>query len=144
MVTAGVFWDTNLFIYLIEEKPADLSKLVVQGRERMIARGDQLVTSSLTLGEVLVQPLRANRSDLAEEYEQHITSGATVVPFDSGAARKFAQIRATYPSVRPPDAVQLACAAQHGVATFVTNDGRLGRVKVGGVGSVIPLRQWAA
>ena len=144
MVTGGVFWDTNLFIYLIEERPADLSRLVVRGRERMIAGGDRLVTSSLTLGEVLVQPLRARRSDLAEEYEQHITSGATVVTFDGGAARRFAQIRATYPSVRPPDAVQLACAAQYGVETFVTNDDRLSRVKVAGVGSVLPLSEWAA
>ncbi len=143
MVAGAVFWDTNLFIYLIEGKPSDLTEMVVRGRERMLSKGDQLVTSTLTLGEVLVQPLRTGRSDIAEQYEERIGSGAVVVPFDSSAARRFAEVRASQPWVRPPDAVQLACAAQHGVEVFVTNDDRLNRAKVGGVGRVLPLRDWA-
>lgn len=47
-----VFWDTNLFIYLFEGK-GHLAERVVALRHRMIERQDQLLTSSLTLGEIL-------------------------------------------------------------------------------------------
>jgi len=53
-----VFWDTNLFIYLMEGS-GDLARRVVDLRERMLARRDQLYTSTLTLGEVLVKPKEA-------------------------------------------------------------------------------------
>jgi len=52
-----IFWDTNLFIYLIEGK-SSMAQQVVALRKKMRARGDQLLTSTLTLGEVLVKPLQ--------------------------------------------------------------------------------------
>ena len=51
-----VFWDTNLYIYLFEGHGAVL-KQVSSLRQAMLARGDTLVTSSLTLGEILVKPV---------------------------------------------------------------------------------------
>ncbi|HLA80793.1 MAG TPA: PIN domain-containing protein, partial [Thermoleophilia bacterium] len=84
-----VFWDTNLFIYLIEDV-GKRSEAVVRLRERMLARNDQLFTSSLTLGEVLVKPIEMNEPELAARYEQALTDGATIVPFDVDAARTFA------------------------------------------------------
>ena len=50
-----VFWDTNLFVYLLEG--GELAARVKQVRTRMLERGDQLMTSALTLGELLVKPL---------------------------------------------------------------------------------------
>ena len=47
-----VFWDTNLFIYLIEDE-GERARRVAGLRERMIEREDELFTSALTLGEVL-------------------------------------------------------------------------------------------
>lgn len=47
-----IFWDTNLFIYLFEDK-GELTEQVVSLRQRMIVRQDQLLTSALTLGEIL-------------------------------------------------------------------------------------------
>lgn len=139
MVTSSVFWDTNLFIYLIEERPRDLHEWVVRAREQMVAHGDQLVTSALTLGEILVQPLRLGRKDLVERYEDLIMGGAVVVPLDPSAARRYAEIRARFPAVKPPDAVQLASAATHGVALFLTNDRRLERVRVPGIARIAAL-----
>ena len=49
-----VFWDTNVFVYLLEG--GTFSARVKDIRSRMLDRGDQLVTSALTLGELLVKP----------------------------------------------------------------------------------------
>jgi predicted nucleic acid-binding protein len=141
---AAVFWDTNVFIYLIEGRPREFADLAARVRGDLARRGDQLVTSTLTLGEVLVQPLRSGRTDLAARYRELLQQGAAIVPLDEPAADRYAAIRAEFPAVRPPDAVQLACAAQHGVATFITNDDRLGKVTVRGIQEIAPLRDWAA
>ena len=51
-----IFWDTNLFVYLLEDK-GELTERVVALRERMVERSDELLTSTLTLGEILVRPV---------------------------------------------------------------------------------------
>ena len=45
-----VYWDTNLFIYLIEDS-GERTRRVAELDERMRERGDALFTSALTLGE---------------------------------------------------------------------------------------------
>jgi len=126
-----IFWDTNLFIYLIEDY-GELSERVVKIRERMLKRGDELYTSTLTLGEILVKPLDENREELAADYELALTSAALVIPFDRPASRSFATIRRDR-SVKSPDAIQLACASQVSTDLFITNDGRLSDKVVAGV-----------
>lgn len=126
-----VFWDTNLFIYLIEGYPG-LSDKVVELRQRMLERRDELYTSTLTLGEVLVKPVEAGDVGLQQQYERLLTSGATVVSFDRPAARRYAAIRVDR-GIRPPDAIQLACAAEAGADLFITNDDRLSRKVVSGI-----------
>jgi hypothetical protein len=56
-----IFWDTNLFIYLWEDYGA-LSQAVVELRAKMLRRGDQLLTSTLTLAEILVKPTVAGNA----------------------------------------------------------------------------------
>ena len=126
-----VFWDTNLFIYLIEGAgtPTDRTEAL---RQWIIARGDELLTSALTLGELLVKPLESGNEELAFRYERTVREGATVLPFDEQAASRFAEIRADR-GIRSADAIQLACAASAGVDLFVTNDERLSRKIVRGV-----------
>lgn len=136
-----IFWDTNLFIYLLEQRPAHLHDRVVALRKQMIQQGDELLTSSLTLGEVFVQPLRRNRADLAERYKAALSQGARIIAFDEIAAQSFAEIRAYHPSVKPPDAVQLACAAVSEADLFITNDDRLSGIAVHGVGEVKALSE---
>lgn len=126
-----IFWDTNLFIYLIEDF-GTLSDRVAELRQRMLARKDELYTSTLTLGEVLVKPVEAGDRSLQEAYESALAAGAVVVPFDRSAARRYAAIRADR-SIRAPDAVQLACAGEAAVDLFITNDDRLSRKIVPGV-----------
>jgi predicted nucleic acid-binding protein len=98
----------------------------------MLERGDQLVTSALTLGEVLVRPTELGDQNLRRRYERAIVAGSLVVPFDDRAASRYAEIRHDR-ATRPPDAIQLACAAQAHVDLFVTNDDRLSRKLVPGI-----------
>ncbi len=131
MGVSRIFWDTNLFVYLIEDY-GDLSERVVRIRERMLRRRDELYTSALTLGEILVKPLDENREDLAADYELALTSAAVVIPFDRTTARRFATIRRDR-SVKPADAIQLACASQVSTDLFITNDDRLSKKVIAGV-----------
>ena len=126
-----VFWDTNLFVYLIEGTGAR-AESVEALRRRMIERGDELLTSALTLGELLVKPVETGDDGLRDRYLQAMNDAVTVLPFDARAAPRFAAIRGNR-SIRAPDAIQLACAAAAGTDLFITNDDRLSRKNVPGI-----------
>ena len=126
-----IFWDTNLFIYLFEDY-GRFSERVANIRQRMIERGDELLTSTLTLGEVLVKPSESENRLLKAIYEDAVTKTATLLPFSREAARLYADIRRDR-SIRAPDAIQLACAAQARVDLFLTNDDRLAAKTVSGI-----------
>lgn len=117
--------DTVVFIYFIERHPE------YHGRARRLFEsadaGDrELVTSALTLLEVLVVPYRAGNLALAERYEALLSHsrGLRMIDIDRRVLRAAAQIRATH-GTRPPDALQLASAALYGCTAFVTNDRRV-------------------
>lgn len=124
-----VFWDTNLFVYLLEGGP--LAARVKGLRHRMIERGDQLVTSALTLGELLVRPREAGEAAL-HDHATTLRRIAMILPFDADCAVHYARVRADR-TIRPPDAIQLACAAAGAVDLFITNDDRLSRKQVPGI-----------
>jgi predicted nucleic acid-binding protein len=126
-----VFWDTNLFVYLLEDG-GDRGQRVASLVQRMTERNDQLYTSTLTLGEVLFKPLERQDEVLRERYETVLSQSATLIPFDHDAARVYALIRQNR-ALHAPDAIQLACAALARVDLFVTNDERLSRHTVPGI-----------
>ncbi len=114
--------DTVGFIYFIEDHPrfapaiAPLFEAADRGARR-------LVTSALTLLEVLVVPYRAGDLTLAERYEALLSRsrGLELVDLDRGQLRSAAALRAAY-SIRTPDALQLAAALVARCSSFVTND----------------------
>jgi predicted nucleic acid-binding protein len=63
-----------------------------------------------------------------------------IIPFDREGARVYARIRQDR-SIRPPDAIQLSCAAAAGTDLFITNDARLSRKTIPGVQFIAPLAQ---
>ena len=129
---AAIFWDTNLFIYLLEDSPG-LGEAVAQIRRRMLQRHDQLVTSALTVGEVLVKPLSIGNAALADRYRAFFQpSHLTVCGFDIAAAEAYSRIRQDR-TIRPADAIQLACAASAEIDLFVTNDDRLSKKNIEGI-----------
>jgi predicted nucleic acid-binding protein len=134
-----IFWDTNLFVYLLEPNEK-FSAVTKELRIRMLRRGDQLFTSTITLGEILVKPMQVGDGERCRKYERAILSAATVVAFDVKAARHYAAIK-TNRSVHAPDAVQLSCAASVGVDLFITNDNRLQNKQVPGIQFIVPLER---
>lgn len=115
--------DTAPFIDFIEEHPAFLGEL-----DSLFGRIDagllRAVTSGITLLEVLVVPLRVGNQPLAERYRELLTRsrGLELVPVDEGVLLAAAQLRASHPKLRTPDALQLATALVTGCTAFVTND----------------------
>jgi predicted nucleic acid-binding protein len=127
-----VFFDTNLFIYLVEGQ-GERAGRVKNILERMSERKDELLTSTMTLAEVIVKPLAAEDAGWAERYEKMFdTPGVSLIPFDRSCARIYARLRQDA-ALRPPDAIQLACAANARCDLFITNDERLSRKIVPGI-----------
>jgi predicted nucleic acid-binding protein len=117
--------DTVAFIYFIEEHPKFLPLILPLFRDADGGKRN-LVTSALTLLEVLVLPYRAGHRSLAERYEALLTRGRGVqlVELSHSQLRAAAQLRAVT-GVKVPDALQLVAAIGAGCKTFVTNDRRL-------------------
>jgi predicted nucleic acid-binding protein len=134
-----IFWDTNLFLYLLQSF-GEPSRRAADLRRRMLERGDELLTSALTMGEVLVHPVEHKNDGVRADIERAVPAGATVLPFDARAAGRFAEIRAAWP-ISASDAIQLACASVANCDLFVTNDDRLNHTRVPGVHFVQSLQR---
>lgn len=117
--------DTSVFIYSIEESLVWLPvvrPLFVAADAGVI----EIVTSSVTLLEVLVAPYRAKNDAMTKRYEALLTRsrGVNLVELSRQQLRRAAAIRGHY-GARTPDALQLAVALDAGCLTFVTNDRRM-------------------
>jgi len=137
-VAARVFWDTNLFIYLMEDND-ERAERVASIRRSMIDRQDILLASTMTLGELLVKPYRSGNKSLAASYRALFNvERVELIPFDDEAANIFGLLRA-HSNVRPPDAIQLACAARAHADLFITNDGPLTGLRVPDIPFIVGL-----
>jgi predicted nucleic acid-binding protein len=133
--------DTAPLIYLIEENQTYLS--CVRPFFEAVDRGDlQVVTSTLTLTEVLVHPLRHGDRKLADQYRRILlhANQITTVPVSDAIAEEAAQLRVSH-GFRTPDAIQLATAVRTGASSFLTNDARFSSV---GALTVLVLNQLKA
>lgn len=124
-VSKTVFLDTAPLIYFIEghsEYQPILSRLFDFNDKG----GFSFITSSVTLLEVLVKPLRQGQKTIAEQYRDILTTapGIELVDVTSAIAEQAAQLRAKY-NLRTPDAIQLATCIELGADYFLTNDNRL-------------------
>jgi predicted nucleic acid-binding protein len=120
--------DTAPLIYFIEQNGVYLE--LVHAFFWAMSQGEfQVVTSTLTLTEVLVHPLRSGNVELAEQYRDIILDqeNLVTVPVSVEIAEVAAQLRATQ-NLRTPDAIQIATAMQRGATFFLTNDARLAAV----------------
>ena len=114
--------DTGPLIYYIEEHPTFLPR--VAPFFEAAERGEfQLVTSLVTLIEVLVHPLREGKRDLAEQYRDVLLDSAnlTTIPLDQRIAERAAELRAQY-KLHTADAIQVATALRSGATWFFTSD----------------------
>ena len=137
---ARIFWDTNLFIYLFERN-AEWSDRVLDLTRKMDRRGDQLVTSWLTVGEILTKPSQQSDEITLKRYLNFFKSAAVeTVVFGADAAVAYAALRSRE-RVKPADGMQLACAAAAKTDLFITNDSRLSNAKVPGITFIAGLAQ---
>lgn len=125
-----VYWDTMLFIYLLEDNKQYASR-VEAIYKRMLARGDSLFTSYLSLGEVLAgaQHSPEKAREIGEDFS---AMNVHLLPFDAGAVDAFASLRAVQ-KLATADSIHLACAASLGIDLFLTGDKQLTKQNVAGV-----------
>jgi len=122
--------DTSIFIYFIEKKnPAYIQTL----REFFEKNKDgkiRLVTSTITLLEVLVQPFKQSRYDLVEKYKKILEESEYIelVDFNTLISEIAAKIRAKS-GIRTPDAIQIGTSIYSNADYFLTNDKRLKSVE---------------
>lgn len=125
-----IFWDTMLLVYLLEGD-ASYRRRVEELLEDSYSLNDQLMTSCLSIGEVMVGGFRAGTDKATALKEDLKQLGFEYLPFDAGAIDIFGQIRAQ--KVNIADAINLACAGSAGIDLFLTGDKKLWKVRVPGI-----------
>jgi uncharacterized protein len=133
-----VYWDSMLFIYLIEGNP-QYGPRVRAIHEGMVRRGDALCTSVFTLGEVLTGPRKVGAQAVVDRVRHFFFSDRVqLLPFTVEASDRYSVIRGTL-GTRPADAIHLACAAEAGVELFITHDKALQKLAVPGIHFIVGL-----
>ncbi|HXS75013.1 MAG TPA: PIN domain-containing protein [Terracidiphilus sp.] len=128
-----VYWDSMLFIYLIEGNP-DYAPRVRSIYRAMEKRGDTLCTSVFTLGEVLTGPRKLGAADVVSKVRDFFLQSSQVelIPFTVATADQYSEIRGST-GAKPADAIHLASAADFGVELFLTHDKSLHRLAIPGI-----------
>lgn len=112
--------DTNIFIYLIEEKKkARLHTLLAEMERRRVVP----ICSTVLVTELLQQPFARGAHALIRRY-QRILFTASPIEFISVTvpiATHAAQLAAAH-KLKTPDALHLACAIAGGATAFLTAD----------------------
>lgn len=117
--------DSAIVIYLVERHERYLPVIRPLFEAADAGRRD-LVTSAITLLEVLVVPYRAGDASLAIRYEDLLSRsrGLELVPIDRPILRSAAQLRAVH-GARTPDAIQMSAGLARRCGSFLTNDRRI-------------------
>lgn len=127
-----VYWDSMLFIYMLEANPAFGPK-VRKILHQTANRGDAVCTSIFSIGEVLTGPRRRGSESGVRAIQNYFLSGAVeVLPFTEAIADRYSVIRAGH-RVSQADAIHLASAAEAAVDIFFTNDNDLRKLSVAGI-----------
>lgn len=121
--------ETAPFIYFVESHSNYVDKMRAIFQE---IRANQIVvvSSTVTLTEVLTKPLQAADTTLITFYRQMLlnTQGITLLPIDTAIAEQSALLRANY-QLKTPDAFQVATAIHSNYDAFLTNDKGIKRVQ---------------
>jgi len=118
-----------LFIYLLEDHPSYADRVEYLLRKTQ-QRGHTLCTSIFTIGEVLSGFYKRGAFEAAAEVRNWFRQpNVELLPFNSGTADRYAQIRARN-AVTPADSIHLASAAEAGVQLFITNDRQLAKLNI--------------
>jgi predicted nucleic acid-binding protein len=114
--------DTAPLIFYIEDHPT-YGDLLAPFFEAVRSGEIRIVTSTVTLLEVLVHPLKHGDESLAHEYNDILLSSPHIVtiPVTPATAQTAAELRA-HRKLKTPDAIRLATAINHRADAFLTGD----------------------
>ncbi len=116
-----VYVDAMVVIYTVERYPNYwplLEPLWLAAKARAL----EVLSSELTIMEVLVKPLKTKDAAMISAFEQSLTgTDMRLLPITQSILRDAAQLRATT-KLRTPDAIHAATGKQIGCSLFVTND----------------------
>ncbi|NEO27497.1 MAG: type II toxin-antitoxin system VapC family toxin [Kamptonema sp. SIO4C4] len=119
---AKIALDTVIFIYALEDNP-DFGKMATKIFEKIEEGRIQGFASDLALAELMVQPLRKGRTEVADEYAQelpkfpNLSFGSLTRQIVINAAR----LRGNS-NLALIDALHLASAIEANCTIFLTND----------------------
>lgn len=122
------YLDANAFVYTVER--IDPYRTVLDSLWRDVrASGATVVTSELTLLEVLVKPLKAGDTLVEAAYRTilDISPDVRMLSVSRAVLERAAHLRAVT-NLKTPDAIHAATALIEGCALFVTNDDAFRRV----------------
>ncbi len=123
-----LYVDANIIIHLVEHRD-DLSKALTDLFTAQTMGQPFLVTSELTLTEVLVGPCREGNDLLVDLYEVSTWSNnqLEMVPVMRAVLWDAAVLRSQYPSLKTPDAIHVSTAMGMRCSHFLSADRRLAR-----------------
>ena len=121
-----VYFDANAMLEMIE-KPGPVSDLLSSFWGGGEPPRDTIVTSELTLAEVLVRPIAENNIRRWGMYEGLVqnTKGLVVYPADREVMIEAEKLRARRQCSKLPDAILLASALLTSCVAMVTDDRRI-------------------
>ena len=117
-----IAFDTSFLIPLLEDERKEES--VVTRLFRIVERRSLfLITSTVTLLEVLVHPHRAGEKEKAQRYYGYLTRAPflKLAPVTPDIADRAAELRAKY-GLKTPDAIHFATALVLEATLFLTRD----------------------
>jgi predicted nucleic acid-binding protein len=122
--------DTAPLIFYIEDHPS-YADLLAPFFEAVKSGEIRVVTSTVTLLEVLVHPLKHGDESLAHAYNDILLSSPNTltVPVTPATAQTAAELRVTS-NLKTPDAIHLATAINHRADAFLTGDRDFGGFKL--------------
>ncbi|GGK39876.1 type II toxin-antitoxin system VapC family toxin [Salinarimonas ramus] len=116
------YLDANILIAFVERRHERLLGIVARARAGRIS----LVTSELTLAEVIVGPMRDGASELLSQYRELFSQPdlLDVAPVTRAVLERSGEIRAG-DGVKLADAIHLATAEIAGCKVFLSSDRRI-------------------
>lgn len=121
--------DTSPFIYYVEDHKIYAEKMI-EIFQLVVAKQIQILTSTITITEVLVKPFQIMDEEVEAAYRRLLwqTAIVKVLPITPIIAEQAARLRAKY-NLKTPDALQIATALEAKCEAFLTNDKGLKKVK---------------
>lgn len=125
--------DSNIFIRTIDD-PSILGEKARNLIEQIKEVSPVIFISTMVLEEFFVRVFKERKDKDIPTLLEFISLGGlcTIVEMNQAIALGAAKLRASYSSLRAPDAIHLASAIESGAKIFITADKRLPK-KIGGL-----------